>query len=348
MRWKFKWNATRKGSATLLRAKDVIDGKAKTTARKNNITRENEVSTINEIIGLLRKNKLTAKDLSGEFDISVKEVNNYIRQLRDAGISVYSDKVGKKTYYYVEDYKTGHEKYFHSGPTKDYVERKILLVSDTHLNSKHHRRDVLEKAYDVAVAEDIDMVFHCGDWQEGNGRMYPGQLGEINLFGYEPVLKHVIEEYPYREGITTYGISGNHDESWLKQINSDMIRMASKEREDIKYLGLNVGDIVVDGIHFRLLHPDGGGAYARSYALQKYIRNLMPDNRPDVLVAGHLHTYLHMNEQGIECIMIPSMQESTEWLLRKGIQSQVGFVVLEYGAKDGEMKYCFPRHYSIK
>ena len=297
------------------------------------------------ILRHLRRSQSTHSELASLIGASDHTVSRILYDMVENGVNLH---VSDSDRYYIADCLTDTETYLISPSSPEYKEGRFMIISDTHLNSKHHDSDILQSAYQRILYEHIDVVFHIGDWQEGTGRMYHGQLNELVVFGIDELLEYMDRHIPDLPLDTTiYGIGGNHDESWVKLSGGDVIRTFANKypSKRIKYLGMNVGDVVLDGLHIRLLHGDGGGSYARSYPSQKYIRNLMPDDRPDILLVGHYHTYIHMNEQGVEVIQAPSMQRSTNWLLRKGIQSQTGYVVVEYGVKDGKLQWVSPRVY---
>src|SRR4030043_469281 len=101
--------------------------------------------------------------------------------------------------------------------------------------------------------------------------MYRGQMSEIKHYGFDKVLQYCVDTFPVSD-LETKIISGNHDESWFKSDGADIVRAFAGQRDDITYLGFNVADVIHDGVRIRLLHPEGGGAYAKSYVSQKYIR----------------------------------------------------------------------------
>lgn len=132
-------------------------------------------------------------------------------------------------------------------------------VSDTHFCSIHEKLDELHTFYEICRKENIKIVVHAGDLVSGWG-IYKGQENEVHTFGAEKQAQYVIDHYPKVEGITTYFITGNHCLSWWQKSGIDIGRLVAAGRPDMVYLGQYQGDLVVEGIKIRLLHPDKGGA----------------------------------------------------------------------------------------
>jgi len=93
------------------------------------------------------------------------------------------------------------------------------------------------------------------------------------------------------------------------------------------------------------MHPDGGTPYARSYRLQKIIEQLSPENKPNILVAGHLHIEailpMYRNVLGIQ---LPCFQAQTPYLARKGLYPELGAWILEFGVDDKGMTDVLYKH----
>lgn len=286
----------------------------------------------------LKKGKYSQKELSDLLEIDRRETREVLNTIEAAGYILQSQKVGNEQLYFIGRQTVSGETHYISGAKNKATTLKWGLVGDTHLNSWHHNKEALDSFYADAKKAGIQKYIQVGDVQEGNGKMYREQMLELKLFGFDKVADHVVKEYPKEGNLETILIGGNHDDSWVKQEGADIVKAIASERKDMKYLGMYVADIVEDGVRFRMLHPEGGGTYARSYTIQKYIRNLMPEDRPDVIIYGHLHQFLHMNEQGVEVIGLPAFQSATGWLARKGIQSQVGGVIADFDIEKGKLQ----------
>ena len=86
---------------------------------------------------------------------------------------------------------------------------KFGLVSDTHLVSKACNLLGLHEFYARCKEEGVAEVVHTGDFADGSGSVYRGQINELVCFGLDEHLDFLVKHYPQVEGITTYCISGN-------------------------------------------------------------------------------------------------------------------------------------------
>jgi predicted phosphodiesterase len=168
------------------------------------------------------------------------------------------------------------------------------IVSDTHFCSTEEKLNELETFYQICEKEGITEVFHAGDLVAGWG-IYPGQENEVHTFGAANQAQYVINNYPKRKDIQTYFITGNHCLSFWKRSGIDIGVIVDKERRDMHYLGQYQGDIELGGVKIRLLHPDGGGAYAISYKGQKICEQIPSGQKPQILILGHFHTAVYFH-----------------------------------------------------
>lgn len=113
-----------------------------------------------------------------------------------------------------------------------------IMLSDTHLGSKHDCIEGLEEAYDCAVSIGAVAVTHAGDLTDGFfGRhrdMYKYLRPEC--MGHDGQLKWVVDKYPKREGLKTYFIAGNHDHFAMDTADVDICRHIARERDDLVYI----------------------------------------------------------------------------------------------------------------
>ena len=196
---------------------------------------------------------------------------------------------------------------------------KLLLISDTHLASKYDRLDILNYLYDEADKKGVNYVLHSGDLTEGlSGR--PQQLYELKEASYTGQRDYVIDKYP-KTDIPTYVIAGNHDQWWIKQSGADICRDISNNREDLIYLGSDCEDLKIGKLRIRLYHGTGGGAYAKSYKLQKYLDSVPMEERPHILQTGHIHQAFYMKQGNTHCFQTSCLQDQTPYERSKGLSN---------------------------
>lgn len=186
---------------------------------------------------------------------------------------------------------------------------KLLLISDTHLASKFDRLDILRYLYVKAEDNNVNYILHSGDLTDGlSGR--PQQLYDLKEASYTGQRDYVIEKYP-KSNIPTYLIAGNHDLWWIKQCGADICKDISNQREDLHYLGSDCEDLKIGKLKIRLFHGKGGGSYAKSYKLQKYLDSIPTDELPNILQTGHIHQAFYMKQGNTHCFQTSCLQDLT-------------------------------------
>jgi predicted phosphodiesterase len=196
---------------------------------------------------------------------------------------------------------------------------KLLLISDTHLSSKFDRVDILRYLYEKAEDNGVDYVLHSGDLTEGvSGR--PQQLCELKENSYTGQRDYVVDKYP-QSNIPTYIIAGNHDLWWVKQCGADIVKDICKQREDLTYLGSDCEDLMIGKLRVRLRHGTGGGAYARSYKLQKYLDSIPSEELPHILQTGHIHQAFYMKQGKTHCFQTSCLQDLTPYERSQGFNN---------------------------
>jgi predicted phosphodiesterase len=208
------------------------------------------------------------------------------------------------------------------------------FVADTHLGSKHERPDVLKALYDIFAAEGVTHVFHGGNWIEGESRV---NRHDIAVFGLESQLRHFIDTYPARKGITTYYVAGDDHEGWYQQreqlnIGATLQEKAEKAgRHDLHYLGYVEADVELKARKgsavLRVMHGGGGASYAYSYVLQKTVEAFQGGEKPHVLCMGHHHKYDSCYPRGVHAFMPGCTSDQSIWMRKKKIEACVGGVL---------------------
>lgn len=229
------------------------------------------------------------------------------------------------------------------------------FVTDTHLCSIAERLDVMEEAYSTFAALGITTVFHTGDLSDGWNE-YRHHINFVKCHGDQAQAKYVIQHYPKRKGITTYVIGGNHDDSYAAS-KIDRLSLVThgfhyqgediKGRDDIVYLGQYSHYIIMpQEVRLHMLHPRGGNAYALSYKQQKRFEAMPRNERPDIQLSGHFHTYCHVCPDGVHMVAGAGVQDETEFFKRLGFMRSIGFQVCEYEIEKGLLKSFSPTCYS--
>lgn len=194
---------------------------------------------------------------------------------------------------------------------------KLLLISDTHLCSKYDRLDILKYLYSKAEDKEIKYILHSGDFTDGKSTR-PEHIYELKEHSYEGQVDYCVEKYPHFNG-KTYIISGNHDDWWYKSAGSEIVKTIAKKREDLVYLGPDVADLKIGKLKIRLYHGMGGGSYAKSYKLQKYLDTIPIEERPDILQTGHIHQSFYMKQDKTHCFQTSCLEDQTPYCRSMGL-----------------------------
>jgi hypothetical protein len=81
-----------------------------------------------------------------------------------------------------------------------------------------------------------------------------------------------------------------------------------------------------------------------SYRLQKILESLSGGEKPNVLIAGHVHKYVSIFERNVYAVGIGTLQRQTLFMRGKRISAHVGFVIADYWVSDkglAKMSHCW-------
>lgn len=225
------------------------------------------------------------------------------------------------------------------------------LLGDTHLASKEERLSELHNFYDILQSEGITTAFHAGNIVDGYiPRINGGSVFESSIDGQ---CKYVIDNYPRRDGLTTYYITGDDHEGWWQKEGFNfggylqyLAGMDEHLRTDLKYIGHVEADVAIhtgaprDTI-IKIQHPGGGSAYARSYTGQKQVESLEGGEKPDILVQGHYHVSNFMSERNVHVVSLPGFQDQTMFARKKRLRMEVGGAIISFKVcPDGSVSRC--------
>lgn len=212
---------------------------------------------------------------------------------------------------------------------------KFAVASDAHLGARNQQLTLLRRFYKYAKKQKCKFVLNPGDFVEGSHKMHRDAAFGMHVHGADAQVDYVVEHYP--DDLPTYGITGNHDLSHYNDGGVNVLRAISEYREDITHVGDNGAMLHMSELDVYLWHPKGGTAYARSYKPQRFIDELHPDSRPDILLTGHFHVPNHTPGQGgVEAFMCPCFKAIFGDLYIKSLGKSpvVGGLILDVGLND--------------
>lgn len=216
---------------------------------------------------------------------------------------------------------------------------KFVIISDTHIGSVYSPDEWHDAVSEYVNSHNIEAVFHCGDLVEGMKISRIGtQIYELSDIGYE-AQKLRAEQMLKKYKVPIYIISGNHDFYYQEYAGANIIKTLSEEIQNLTYIGHDSADIEVDGAVIRLFHGgDGSNSYAVSYRLQKLCEAITGGEKPNILLAGHVHKFCYIFERNIHAISVPSMQMQTNFMRGRKLAAHTGFLELEFDVLDSSIR----------
>ena len=170
------------------------------------------------------------------------------------GCLVRNDFVNEETDYVLLDehlWNSTYSRSYYNLIDKTDIDKKILLISDTHIgNSDMEDFVLLNNLYLYAKNNGIKTCLHLGDLFDRNINSYFGFSRNINQF---------INNYP-KTDIMTYSLLGNHDEIYIKYFNQNTVlrnydfRSLSMYRKDLYMLPENSNIINFNDTDFHISH----------------------------------------------------------------------------------------------
>lgn len=201
---------------------------------------------------------------------------------------------------------------------------RFALIGDTQMGSKYTQLTYLNAFYDLCEREEIASIYHTGDLTDGL-KMRVGHEYELYEISADGQRDDVIRNYPKRNGVKTYFITGNHDASLYKQVGYDIGKAVAYERPDMCYLGRDCAVVnLTPNCTLELRHPWDGTAYALSYKMQKMIEAMESNTKPKILAVGHYHKVEYLFYRNVHIFQTGCFQAQTPFLKGRSISVHLG------------------------
>ena len=297
--------------------------------------RMNEPFDEKNLIKVLRNEPLTIIEIADKFNVPIKKVEEVIQSMGDRHVMICQD--GERLYVRQSPREGGRRMLDSTMWQGDTL--RFGFISDSHLGSHFERLDVLDMLYDLYEKEGIEIVLHGGNMIEGEARF---NKNEIHKYGLGRQIDYAMQEFPYRESIRTWFVTGDDHEGWYNQregVNTgELLQMYREKRGlyDLEHLGYVEADIEMNHGEFendlwcRVMHPGGGTAYAISYAPQKIIESLQPGEKPHILFLGHYHKMSYDVIRGVHVIQMGCTCDQSIYMRKKKIEAHVGGGIAEF------------------
>lgn len=198
-------------------------------------------------------------------------------------------------------------------------ELTIGIVSDTCLNSKYERLDILHTAYRWFKDLNVPYVLHCGNVVE-KYLAGPTHVDHVIYQSYDRVLDHIKKVYP-NIGVPTYFIGGRNERSYFARIarnretgrseKTNICADLHETRKDLSFIGWhNARVLIAPKTTLALASPKSGSRkpYTISHPIQKIIESYGGGEKPDIQVVGYFNQRWNGVHVGVEAHMIGTMQ----------------------------------------
>jgi len=211
--------------------------------------------------------------------------------------------------------------------------QEIGVISDLHFGSKYCLREQMIDCVHYMYARGIRYIASSGDWLDG---CYKHGVFELSHTGMKDQARDAFETLPQLPGLKYGFITGNHDHTFAELTGVDVgeyIVSVFRDwgRSDVQCFGACGAFVKIKGAVVHLWHPLGGMSYAKSYKLQKQIEKYGAGEKPHILLGGHVHQFVCVEERGIFACFCPTFQASgSAFSKRLGGQPALGGLILSW------------------
>jgi predicted phosphodiesterase len=286
---------------------------------------KNSPKTMDELILYdLKKKGLTYEIFLDKYEMDKTTAKQYVRDLVNRGYKITTINKDYELYFRL-DTVTQEARKVKSITTENIY--KFGAISDTHLNSKEEKSDELQIIYDEFVEDGITDVYHAGDLGDGFG-IYPDQEFYLKNVSTDDQLEYIVQNYPYRKGITTHYVGGNHDAGVTKKVGFDYCPVISSKRSDLDYLG-QTGAIVMinDLFKMEIEHFQASMAKGISYRGYRFLEDYVGPH-PDLALFGHKHTSGFYTLSNTMFMELGCFQGLTPWAKTKKFSEHIGGYII--------------------
>lgn len=270
--------------------------------RKNNTKEETiEIASLestiksNDIVlvlmGLLQKGKDT-EEICNILKIDNKMLYKLLLELKNKGVKFTKEySIGGDIHYkFINKIADLKQKAKTIIVPKSVNSVKILAISDLHFGNQKERLDLVDRAYNYCIKNDIHLIFCGGDIIDG---AYSKEVQKITN-SYEQA-EYLIEKYPYDKSILTFAVGGDHDFSAFYRESIDIIEMCDNYRHDIVIGNYNNAIINMKKDKIQLYHYIKGGVVLKVDA--------------SLMLHGHMHDFgLRMQQDRLN-VTLPSLSD---------------------------------------
>ncbi len=210
-------------------------------------------------------------------------------------------------------------------------------ISDVHIGCKQFDETGFLQCLTRAWNEGYRQVHISGDLLDGVN-VYKGQEHNLRYSSIDSQIDYAIELLSQFD-FTYIAITGNHEAAICKAGAPNPLTTIQDRMPNFFFLNTYSADLVIGGVVKRMVHIDGGTAYAKSYKAQTYLRNIISGDGTDVWIkdvnyrlrfiqVGHLHHEIIFSDAGIQFTHPLNFQLSNDFTRRKGLVGSQGCILV--------------------
>lgn len=278
------------------------------------------------VLKFINENK-NIKQISQILNISEKQVYIIIKRLITYGYNI------EPSYSYNSDIFYKLKKEIHD-LDKNKVSVKMpheenifrcLVISDLHIGATDSDIKLVDRVYEYAIKNGINLILNCGDSIEGD---YTSD--KKNIVDVFSQLEYFIKKYPYDKNITNFMIFGNHDRYSLTHNGLDISKTIKNSRYDIVPIGYGQGYVNVKKDNIILFHK-----------LRDGFKPII--NGEKIILSGHGHM-MKTKLKDVFWLGIPTLSYKSNDKTQDVIP---GFVDLSVHMEDEKFEYAESKHLII-
>lgn len=211
---------------------------------------------------------------------------------------------------------------------------KIGVFGDNHIGNIAYDPALMKYAAEEFSKQKVDLVMCTGDIFDGWYQNRPSSIFEQNAIGFDQQMSMAVDELAQIEQ-PFYFITGNHSYNTFVrgagvEAGPYLEDKLSDKGLEAHFMGNAEGDLVLgNGSKVKLLHPDGGTAYAISYKSQKIVESFEGGHKPNLLFIGHFHKAEYIFYRNVHTIQTGTLCGQTKFMKGKGIAAHKGFWVVD-------------------
>ena len=279
-----------------------------------------------ELLNAIKQGML-ASEMAVKFKIHDLNLYEEINKLENSGYTLH------RTYY-----SDGQFKYEFGADNKKNLTRDIDIITkpnekvvravcmaDLHLASVHENIEIVQKAYEHAIENDIHLVFMAGD-------ILDGKTGDItfDVKDGEEQIAYFLKTVEYYRDILTCGVGGDHDESIFKEDYIDPLKAITNVRHNIVLPSYFNNRFNIKNSSIRLGHTN---SRHRAYPVDS-------SETYQLYLKGHPHGFKFESFPSYSILTLPAASKNAS----HGIS---GFVELNLTYRDGCLKKIESNQYAV-